>query len=120
MCRYIQVGYNNTTVCSCVIIFKCKPFADGPTDTQLIPASPLVYDYRGIHTSDILGPIRCSATCIPICKFVWYKDEDIYANANVLYIENIARSDHGLYQCLAFNDVGRWTSDIVSLEFYGK
>ena len=95
-------------------------FADGPMDTQLIPNMPLIYDYRGTTTSETLGPIRCSSTCIPICKFVWYKDEDIYANANVLYIENIARSDHGLYQCLVFNDVGRWTSDVVSVEFYGN
>ena len=54
--------------------------------------------------------------------YKWMKDNDIVsdANSNILEINNIIKSDEGMYKCVASNKGGIAKSNPASITVYGE
>lgn len=64
-----------------------------------------------VNESDQLGPINCTADCVPACSYLWTgpgKNEHKIG----LKIENISRDQNGTFTCTAKNGYGEKTVDI--------
>ena len=46
-----------------------------------------------------LGPIVCSAQCIPPCQFHWIKTDGTVVDWSTLEIQSLSKNDHGTFTC---------------------
>ncbi|CAC5424009.1 unnamed protein product [Mytilus coruscus] len=73
----------------------------GPDKVDLTPE----YTAKNVTEGTSLGPIICTASCNPECKFQWKlkttgKFEDLHTNKNNLTVIDITRNQSGIYRCL--------------------
>ncbi|XP_060066961.1 hemicentin-2-like [Ylistrum balloti] len=67
-----------------------------------------------------LPRITCSADCSPECNYIWSKqNEGNITVGSSLVLEQLNRSEHGLYICTARNEVGEATKQVDIIVKYG-
>lgn len=71
--------------------------------------------YTVTETTDNVGPITCTAVCIPDCTMTWDGPNLLGGTTSVLDLQNINKNQAGDYQCTAINSIGSRTSDIVTV-----
>ena len=74
------------------------------------PGSSISFDPTNASITKVLGqrlgPIGCSAQCIPSCQFHWIKPDGSVINGSNLEILSLSKNDHGTFTCHAGNGYG--------------
>ncbi|XP_063442082.1 hemicentin-1-like [Mytilus trossulus] len=84
-----------------------------PTKVIIIPSSQV---YTVQETTDSIGPINCTADCIPECTMTWNGPNIPDGTTSVLNLQNIDRNQAGDYRCMATNIIGSEMSVIVNIK----
>uniref|UniRef100_A0AAQ6IU74 Ig-like domain-containing protein n=2 Tax=Anabas testudineus TaxID=64144 RepID=A0AAQ6IU74_ANATE len=80
------------------------------------PKVPYVLkSYQGDIMKDSPVSLNCSSDANPASEYSWYKNEILINKEPQLVFSSIQSSDSGEYYCVAENDLGRSTSEYISI-----
>ena len=54
-----------------------------------------------LNIGESLGPVVCSATCVPTCSFSWTRDTQPISNSDTLQLSIQNKNERGTYTCTA-------------------
>ncbi|KAH3812746.1 carcinoembryonic antigen-related cell adhesion molecule 5-like isoform X1 [Dreissena polymorpha] len=55
------------------------------------------------NEGQLMSDIRCSASCVPVCTYIWRKSDILVSDNNVLSLGSLNRGEDGSYACTATN-----------------
>ena len=88
------------TACVC---FYFNSILDGPVSSiSFNPADESITKVLG----QSVGPIVCSAQCIPPCQFHWIKPNGTVVDGSNLSISSLSKNDQGSFTCHTGNGYG--------------
>jgi hypothetical protein len=80
-------------------------YSDGPIQIKISPPNTTYT----VNETGSVNQITCTADCNPYCTTNW-TGPDLYAGStSILNIQNIDRSQAGVYTCIAFNEISSLT-----------
>ena len=89
---------------------------DGPESVTMSPSTTTYTVTEG----DTMPSINCTVSCRPQCTFMWTGPNVPEGTTNVLYLQNINRSQTGTFHCIATNEVGSKMSSNVEVDVQCK
>ena len=103
----------HTYLCFCKVklfFYQIVLLSGGPKNMQI---SPSTSTYT-LNIGERLGPVVCSADCVPNCKFIWNRG----SNTKTLDLTIQDKNDRGTYTCTATRGTSTYFTETRSLTTY--
>jgi hypothetical protein len=80
-------------------------YSDGPIQIEISPPDTTYT----VNETGSVNQITCTADCIPSCTTTWTGPNSTAGNTSILNLQNIDRSQAGVYNCTAVNAISSLT-----------
>jgi hypothetical protein len=80
-------------------------YSDGPIQIEISPPDTTYT----VNETDSVNQINCTADCIPSCTTTWTGPNLSADTTSILNLQNINRSQAGVYNCTAVNEISSLT-----------
>jgi hypothetical protein len=80
-------------------------YSDGPIQIEISPPDTTYT----VNETDSVNQINCTADCNPICTTTWTGPNLPAGTTSILSLQNISRSQAGVYNCTAVNEISSLT-----------
>ncbi|XP_030599918.1 Fc receptor-like protein 3 [Archocentrus centrarchus] len=84
------------------------------TDAPKVVSAVANYSAEIVEGSSVT--LTCSSDANPAANYTWYKEQTVLSRQQQVFIRSMNSSDSGEYHCTAENELGRRTSESISVD----